>query len=110
MKDRLLGESKDATLKELVEEADVKPGEEKQLNETNIPEEVTDLELLDQEGSSKPMELSDSEGDQDEAKKNAEVDQMIHGNSDAMQAEFLRGAIPKVIYKHAIEGRDSYIK
>lgn len=56
------------------------------------------------------MELSDSEGDQDEAKKNAEVDQMIHGNSDAMQAEFLRGAIPKVIYKHAIEGRDSYIK
>ncbi|KAK8802620.1 hypothetical protein JH06_2391 [Blastocystis sp. subtype 4] len=106
LKDRLLGESKDATLKELVEEADVKPGEEKQLNETNIPEEVTDLELLDQEGSSKPMELSDSEGDQDEAKKNAEVDQMIHGNSDAMQAEFLRGAIPKVIYKHAIEACD----
>ena len=112
MKDRLLGESKDATLKELVEEADVKPGEEKQSNETDIPEEVTDLELLDQEGSSKPMELSDSEEDQreaeHEAKKNAEVDQMIHGNSDAMQAEFLRGAIPKVIYKHAIDGGNSH--
>ena len=50
-----MGESKDATLKELVDEADVK-ADEKESNETVIPEEVTDLELLDEESSSKPME------------------------------------------------------
>ena len=78
----------------------MKPVDEKQSSEVVIPE-VTDLELLDQEEFPKPMEISEESDLREaerEAKKNAD------DNSDAMQAEFLRGAIPKVVCKHALEG------
>ena len=87
-------------------DAEVKPADEKQSSEAGIPE-VTDLELLDQEEFQKPMEISEESDLREakrEAKKNADVDKLIHDNSDAMQAEFLRGAIPKVVCKHALEG------
>lgn len=62
-------------------------------------------------GASDRSKDSASSSDQAEAaaksaeeSKNREMDELIHSQSEAYQAQFLQGSIPKVIYKHAMKG------
>ena len=88
-----------------------------------IPEESTktDLELLEEEENendndnenendkNKPFEIPEDEEDRlqenrRQLNQNRDVDKLINESSETMQAEFLRGAIPKVVFKHALKG------
>ena len=87
-------------------------------SKSTIPEEPTktDLELLEEEEEeneneeNKPFEIPEDEEERlqetrRQLNQNRDVDKMINESSEAMQAEFLRGAIPKVVFKHALKGR-----
>ena len=94
-------------------------------SKSTIPEEPvkTDLELLEEEEENgrenendneneknKPFEIPEDEEERlqetrRQLNQNRDVDKMINESSETMQAEFLRGAIPKVVFKHALQGR-----
>lgn len=103
--------------------------EKEDMGETATPEESTktDLELLedeeenemkeenedeeneDEENVARPMEIPEDEEERlrenrRQINQNVHVDKMINESSEEMQAQFLRGAIPKVVFKHALEG------
>lgn len=100
--------------------------EKEDMGETATPEESakTDLELLedeeenemkegeendDEEDVTRPMEIPEDEEERlrenrRQINQNVHVDKMINESSEEMQAQFLRGAIPKVVFKHALEG------
>ena len=88
--------------------AEVDDDDEVEVEEASKQEEVakTDLELLEEEDN-ESMEMNDDDVNQREAAVfTADVDALIQSNTDEFQADFLRGAIPKVIYKHALKGTE----
>ena len=46
--------------------------------------------------------LSEEEEEAEKVAPTSEIDQMITTQSDEAQAQFLKGGIPKVVYKHAM--------
>lgn len=77
--------------------------------ENEMKEENEDEENEDEENVARPMEIPEDEEERlrenrRQINQNVHVDKMINESSEEMQAQFLRGAIPKVVFKHALEG------
>ena len=65
-------------------------------------EEKDDLELLDETRADQSPETNEEE----EKRKNEQLDAQIGSQSEESQIAFLQGAIPKVVFEHAIKGTD----
>ena len=61
----------------------------------NISDHPSSYEIDDNE---------EEEGKHNESLRNQELDQHIREQSEESQAQFLQGAIPKVVYRHALAG------
>ena len=67
-------------------------------------EEKDDLELLDETRADQSPETNEEE--EKEKRKNEQLDAQIGSQSEESQIAFLQGAIPKVVFEHAIKGTD----
>ena len=95
---------------------------DKKIEEQEEKEKMSDIELLNQAPELRlfpPNDLSLVSGEsrsggkeaaaqvtetEIEERKNEEIDNEIRSQSEEAQAAFLQGAIPKVIFKHAMKG------
>lgn len=74
--------------------------------ELNQQSEDSDEESAEEEPSD--GELLDAIENEEEAKKpSSEIDQIIASQSDEAQVQFLKGGIPKVVFKHAMKECDN---
>ena len=82
--DTTLQESVEAELSQQVEESD------------NSEEDESDGELL-----------NTIENEEEAKKPSSEIDQIVTTQSDESQIQFLKGGIPKVVFKHAMKECDN---
>ena len=73
-------------------------------NEEEKEEEKDDLKLLDETRADQSPETNEEE--EKEKRKNEQLDAQIGSQSEESQIAFLQGAIPKVVFEHAIKGTD----
>lgn len=104
-----------------MEEEEPMESVDKKIEEQEEKEKMSDIELLNQdpelrlfppndlflvsgESRSGKKNTAQTTETEIEERKNEQIDNEIQSQSEEAQAAFLQGAIPKVIFKHAMKG------